>query len=237
MIKRNCFLALAFLCGFIQASAQKKVQGMIAELSVGPSFSIGKFGSKDFKNTSAGIANTGMAATLSIGREVTDKITAIFLAGYSMNKQDEKSMEGRVPQPVWLPGSTSKVETESWKIIRLMLGTEVHLPLSVSGKIFFTPKLLAGACKTAVPGYSGITYSSSGMFSGNFESKKIPMPWAFCYQIGTGLNVQLNKRIHLLADATYFNGRPTITADNVPFKGNRYSLSSLCVMAGAGLKL
>src|SRR5690242_1070156 len=128
MMKRSYFLPLVFLFGFIQVRAQEKAPGMIAELSVGPSFPIGKFGSKDSKNTSAGLANTGLAAALSIGKEVTDKITAIFLAGYSMNKQDEKSMEGRVPQPVWLPGSTAKAETESWKIIRLMLGAKAQLP-------------------------------------------------------------------------------------------------------------
>jgi hypothetical protein len=235
-MKRSYFLLLIFLFGFIQTNAQEKAPAMIAELSVGPSFPLGKFGSKDFKNTSAGLANTGLTAALSVGKEVTDKITAIFLAGYSMNKQDEKSMEGRVPQPVWLPGSTSKAETESWKIIRLMLGARAQFPLSASGKIFFTPKLLAGACKTAVPASSGTTYSSSGMFSGNFESYKIPMPWAFCYQITAGFNMQLNKSVFLLVDAAYFDGRATITADNVPFKGNHYKLSSLNLLVGAGFR-
>src|SRR2546423_9346650 len=105
--------------------AQTKIKRLNIELLAGPSFPVGKFGSKDYKDTSAGFAKISISANFSFGYQLTDKIEAVLLVGVSKNKQDEEAMGNRNNEP----GSNvqTKVNTNSWKSVKLMLGGKYRL--------------------------------------------------------------------------------------------------------------
>ena len=233
------FLALpAMLFGFL-SYAQSSSKLSVA-IQLGPSFPVGKYGSKDYKDTAAGFAKTGGAVSISFNYPLANKISATLLIGGSMNKQDESSMTQRMNERMF-QGTESKVSTTSWKIIKLLAGPAIQLPLSSSGKLFSSSKLLAGIAKTSIPEYRGITYYNNTP-NGNFWVGKISLPWTFCYQISTGFNMQINKRIFFLTEVNFFNSTPVHhTQKNINFPNpagpyvpvdNKYSLASLNIMAG-----
>jgi hypothetical protein len=237
-------LFLLLLSGAIISHAQKIDSKWIAEISIGPSFPFGKYKSKDYKDSTAGFAKTGIGASISFGYRLSDRISVHFMAGEAQNKQDEEPMAKRMDGFSY--GSyRTEVHTKNWNTGKLMLGAGIQLPLCKSGKFSSVSKLSAGVCKTAIPAFSGETYSNNNVPGGTFSSGKIPLAWTFCYQINSGINMQLSERIYALTDFSYFNGRPVYhTQRNYTLNPGgpftpvdiKYSLASFNIQAGAGIR-
>lgn len=236
------FIALpGLLIGFL-SYAQSNSKLSVA-IQLGPSFPVGKYGSKDYKDTAAGFAKTGGALSISFNYPLVNKISATLLIGGSMNKQDESSMTKRMNERM-VQGTESKVSTNSWKIVKLLAGPTIQFPLSSSRKLFSSSKLLAGIAKTSIPEYRGITYYNNTP-NGNFWFGKISLSWTFCYQISTGFNMQINKRMFFLTEVNFFNSAPVHhTLKNINFPNpagpyvpvdNKYSLASVNIIAGVSL--
>jgi hypothetical protein len=225
--------------------AQTKSKRLNIELQYGPSFPVGKFGSKDYKDTSAGLAQAGSAVNLSFSYQFTNRIAAVlFVLGGSVNQQDEEAMENRWNDP----GSNvqTKVITGRWGLTKLMLGGKYRLPITTSGKFFFTSKLLGGVFKSGAPAYSGVTYYND-VPVGNFSSSNIPLPWAFCYHISTGLELGLTKNFGLVTDLSFFNGKavwryehwtynPNSTPTSTPIE-TKYSFAAISILVGVKVNL
>jgi hypothetical protein len=237
-------LCLLLISGTIISQAQNTDSKWIAEISIGPSFPFGKYKSKDYKDSTAGFAKTGIGASISFGYRISDRLSVHFIAGEAKNKQDEEPMAKRMAGFSY-GSSRTEVHTKSWNTGKLMLGAGMQLPLCKSGKFSSVSKLSAGVCKTAIPAFTGETYNSNNVPGGTFSVGKIPLPWTFCYQINSGLNMQLSKKIYALTDLSYFNGRPVHhTQRNYTLNPGgpftpvdiKYSLASLNIQAGAGIR-
>jgi opacity protein-like surface antigen len=226
----------------LSAYAQRQPTKLYAELSIGPSFPVGKFASKDYQDTSAGFANTGVAASISLGYRLNNKFSLLLNFGGSQHGRDAEPIEKRYGQG--MSGRDVTVTSDKWKAGKIMAGGRLSLPISSAGKVFFTSDLLAGVCKTAIPEYSGVI-TVNNMLSGSFMWSKISLPWSFSYQVGAGVNYNLNGKIYLLGHLSYFDSRPvhhTMRNTNPPnFAGPyvpvdiKYSLSSLNFLLGAGI--
>ena len=90
-----CLLAYLLLNNSI-VHAQTKIKRVNIEFSYGPSFPVGKFASKDSKDTSAGLAKTGSAVNLSFSYQFTNRFAAVFFVlGGSVNYQDADALANR----------------------------------------------------------------------------------------------------------------------------------------------
>ena len=241
----KAILAIALSICFVLFSSVgfTQVNKFYAELSVGPSFPIGKFANKDYMDSSAGFATLGVAANVSFGYQLNNKISVLFSIGGSQHAQDEEARE--LKGGPGMGGSvTTDVDAEKWKAIKLMLGARLSSPVSFPGKISFYTDISAGICKTAIPEYSGIVYVNN-MLSGSFTYGEIKLPWSFCYQIGAGLKYGLNEKIYLVGNLNYFDSAPVhhgmknINPPNpagpyAPFE-TKYHLSTINVSVGAGI--
>jgi hypothetical protein len=225
--------------------AQSKTKRVNIEFSYGPSFPVGKFGSKNYKDTSAGLAKAGSAVNLSFSCQFTDRIAAvIFVLGGSVNYQDEGAMENRWNDPN--SNIQTKVITGRWGLTELMMGGKYRLPITTSGKLFFTSKLLGGVFKSGAPAYSGVTYYNN-VPVGNFSSSNIPLPWAFCYHISTGLELGLTKTIGLISDLSFFNGKAVWRYEHWTYNPNspptptpietKYSFAAISILFGVKVNL
>ena len=243
MVKSILPIALLICFSFYSSVSHAQASKFYAELSVGPSFPIGKFASKDYMDSSAGFAKLGVAADLLFGYQLNNKISILFRLGGSQHAQDEESLEKRGGPG--MSGSVAKnIDAGKWNALKLMLGGRISSPVSSPGKLIFYSDISAGICKTAIPEYSGSVYTNN-MLSGGFAYEKINLPWSFCYQIGAGLKYGLNGKIYLLGDLNYFDSAPVhhdvknINFPNpagpyVPFD-TKYHLSTINVLLGAGI--
>jgi hypothetical protein len=237
------FLLALVISGTMISQAQNTNSGWMTEISIGPSFPVGKYKSKDYKDSTAGLAKTGVGISISLGYRLSDRIAILFLGGGAQNKQDEDAKTKSWNENA-RPGIRTEVHTNSWEIGKLMLGGSVQIPISKSGKFFSASKILAGISKTAIPAYSGIMYVNDAV-NGQFSFGKISLPWTFSFQFNTGFNLQVSNKIYVLTDFNYFSSHPVYhTQKNYtqnpggPFTpiDIKYSLTSFNVQAGAGLK-
>jgi len=189
-----------------QPASPEKSRKFFVGLSLGPSFPTGKFAGKNYQDTTAGLAQPGPALAISGGYMFTRSIGAVLLVGGQINKTDAGAIASGIAQR---NGDTVRTEASAhnWKSARLMGGMVFKLPLTPSGKLSFQARILAGALKTSVPGYS---YSMSLPAYGNFPYETgtkgdVSLNWAFCYQATTGLSWKLSKRISLVGDISYYH--------------------------------
>lgn len=204
----SCLLLIACML-----HAQKDQSRFLVELSVGPSFPLGKFADKEVKayndNDPSGLAKTGIGANATIGYHLNKLAGLLLTAGYSVNKQDETGYHDFFSK-TWYPGAASlDVSTGSWKIVKIMAGGFMLTPLTSENELSLVTKLSAGICKTAVPRYSYTAYGQGGSFMASGYQEKTKLPWAFCYQISVGLQYRLNNKLHVLFDVSSFNATAT----------------------------
>jgi hypothetical protein len=249
LITASCFLLISCIL-----HAQKEQSKCFVELSVGPSIPIGKFADKPYKgltddNQPAGLAKTGVSAQGSFGYYLNESFGLLLTSGYSVHAQDASGYEEYMKQSYISSGrltSRVDVETQSWKIVKLMAGGFLVTPLTSAEDLVLFTKLTAGVCKTAVPEYSYQAYDQNGMYAVG-KTEKTSLSGAFCYQVSVGLKYKLNKKLHLLIDVNSFNATPQKeytfnsftfpNGDTVPARTEKikYKLAEVNVLAGVGL--
>src|SRR5215210_3352380 len=111
-IKNLLFLSTAFLLAGFLSLAQETNSKWSAEVLIGPSFPVGKFGSKDYKDSSAALAKNGVGAAISLSYRISDKITIVLLAAGTRNKQDEEALKKQLTQRT-PPSDRTEVTGES----------------------------------------------------------------------------------------------------------------------------
>jgi len=215
-MKKILTLLAGTLLAAVSLQAQQKQSKFFAQLSVGPSFPIGKFADKTYKGLPdetepAGLAKLGLNTQLTIGYSLNDNFGLLFSPAYSVHAQDAQGYKDFVKASVYGAGVTTTsdptLEAKSWQLLKLMAGGFMVTPLTAENKLVLVTKVAIGACKTAIPEYSfkghgqGIT-----TYSGKFN--KTSLPWAFAYQISMGLKYKLKDKMHLLFDVNSFNSTP-----------------------------
>lgn len=254
-MKKLLVLLTSFLFATIILQAQQKLPKFFAQLSVGPSFPLGKFADKSYtfavnNDEPEGLAKTGLSIQASSGYHLSKTAGLLFLSGYSEHAQKASGYNEYIKQVILSAGvMTSKVDvnTTSWKIVKLMAGGFLNTPLTPDEDLVLVTKITAGVCKTAVPEYNFKGHVTDGIttFSGTFN--KTSLSWAFCYQVSMGLKYKLNDRLHLLLDVNSFNAtlKKEYTFDPPPYpNGNpnlntyqkvKYKLAELNALIGIGM--
>jgi hypothetical protein len=215
-MKKITTLLTAFLLLSIVLHAQKKEPKCFVEINVGPSIPIGKFAEKSYKhvtedNQPAGLAKTGLSAQISLGYYLNESFGLLLMPGYSVHAQDASGYEEYMKLQYISSGrltSRVDVETQSWKIVKLMAGGFLVTPLTSAKDLVLLTKLTTGVCKTAVPEYSYQAYDHNGMMYPGGKTGETSLSWAFCYQVSAGLKYKLNNKLHLLIDVNSFNATP-----------------------------
>ncbi len=226
-MKKTVTLLTGFLVFIISLHAQKKQPKFLVELSIGPSFPIGKFAGKSYTNLNEkdpdGLAKLGWVGNVTVGYYINSSIGVLLMGGYSENKQNASSYEDYLRR-YWLSGySNVNAKTNKWKVKKVMGGVFWITRLTSSSKIKLLTKLAAGICKTAIPGFS---YKASSIYPpGSIPSGSIPsgsmyaegyqgktaLKTSFCYQVSVEGQYKLNNKVYALLDISSFNASPEKT--------------------------
>lgn len=253
-MKKIPILLTGFLLLTLLLHAQEKPSNYFVELSAGPSFPIGKFGEQSYKgivedNEPAGLARMGLNLQAAVGFHINESFGVLLMPGYSIHKQDKSGYEEFIRQSVTSQGGPPPdmvdVNTQRWKILKLMAGGFLVTPLTFKEDLVLQTKLVAGACKTAVPGYSYTYISQGGMERVRASAGKTGLNWAFCYQVSLGIKYKLNDKLHVLLDVNSFNAtaKKEYTFTIPPFpnpvpsrtENVKYRLAEVNLMAGIGV--
>lgn len=221
---KNSLLTITVVFFFIVAKAQESTVKSPArskfsvEVSVGPSFPLRDFASKDTSiytpsptsNDMAGWASTGIGLNISAGYRLNKSFTLIFMLGGQQNKVDKTTYRKTLRNS--REDDSLIVKTKSWKIGKLMAGGSFALPISRQERLFFQLKVLIGSCKTALPELKYIVYDKDGQPGMEYPflreygfRSKTPLSWALCYQVGAGLRYFFTPKLSWFANIAYFD--------------------------------
>jgi hypothetical protein len=243
-MKQITMLLTGFLLATTVLHAQEKHPRFFTELSVGPSFPVGKFASKTYedlyKEKPTGLAKTGWGANVSAGYYLNRSFGFLLSAGYSEHKQDYSGYKQQPSIPMD-PFPYVEFTAKSWKIVNVNGGAFFVIPLMKNHRLDLVTKLTAGIFKTAVPGYDfkfirreDWTVTSEG------TAKKVDLPQGFCYQAGVALKYKLGSNLHVLLDVNSFNAttRKTFAPGDYYYGTSRtrqYNLNTINALAGIGI--
>jgi len=234
-MKQTFILLTGFLLVTNALHAQKKQPNFLAELSVGPSFPIGKFADKTADNLNkekpSGLAKTGWGTNLSVGYYLNRSVGLLLSAGYS----DHKQAPAGYTQSIYLSysgRSSFEFNAKSWKEVNVRTGAFFVMPLTASHRLNLITKLTAGVCKTAIPALGYTAYKEDGTVLYEGTLNEVDLPWGFCYQIDAALKYKLGNHLHALLTVNSFNALPRKKFDGVT---KQYNLSTVNCMAGIGI--
>ena len=203
---KSIIISIALLLCFVKNVYSQESRAFLLGVSFGPSFPTGKLGSKSTSDTGAGWAKTGITAHLSGTYQLNKTVGISVVAGFGSNKEDEEAVRQALlkANPVL---TNINASTGSWKMLTLLAGPALRLPLSHSGTVVFTAKATAGVCKTYVPGYHYSAIISNppggviGAEAGSVTKQSLPL--AFCYAIQPTLAFLLMKGVYLTGAVSY----------------------------------
>jgi hypothetical protein len=245
-MKKPIFLLFIVTLIAVQIIAQPSASKFSAEVLIGGSFPVGKFGDKSvsqlYANEFSGWAEPGPAVQLSLNYRLGTLYGISLVFGGQENKEDANSLNDFYNGAVG-GSDTYSTNPDQWKIGRILAGGYLRIPVSNSNNVFLQPKLLAGILKTGIPGYSlTISTMSNGMLvdEGTEKLPSVSLPWAFCYQLGAGLAWDLTPRTSLSLDMNYFHSEPssknTAYASQSLGNGTKFPVAGINLMAGAGIR-
>lgn len=246
-MKRSLVLLTGFLFIFCALQAQRKLPRLLAEVSFGPSIPIGQFAERSYNGPldedQPGMAKTGLAANVTAGFYLKENFGLLLTGGYSVNKQTEEGYRDFMSKNPSSSLSQVYVNTNKWKMYKLMAGGFFVTPL-VDDKLNLVTKLSAGICKTAIPSYDWAITGTGGLAYSGGRVDKEKLPATFCYQVSLGLQYKLTPRVHVLFDVNSFNAAvkkeyTVYTTPSIPASGTtvtrRYKFGSVNALLGLGV--
>ena len=165
-------------------------KGYIA-LSLGPSFPLGEFASKDMDNESAGFAKPG-------GKNVG---VSALLRGQA-NKTDAQAMANEIAGKIPFDMNV-RVESETWSVGALMVGGYGSFP--VDKKISIESRLMIGFLSATLP---KVTFDLSTTEEAAWVKRSSSKGTSFAYLIGAGIKYDAGKRVCVLANLDYLGANP-----------------------------
>ena len=244
---KNGSLLLLLLLRASAGSAQESKSRFDFNYSIGTAIPTGKFSDEDlslFKNSRSGLAKTGSAVQLEVNYKLTKQYGISVLAGWQKNPQNARSLRDSLLRS--FPGYDQYVVSmRPWQIWKLMAGGFVSIPLR---EFHFTvePILYIGFMKTTIPGYEYGAYKlpngSAGPVAVGGTTYGPPLPWSFCYQVGSKLNWQYTSRLFFTIQASYFHASPathyvlytSIPPINSTTYETHYPITTINLLAGIG---
>jgi hypothetical protein len=210
----------------------------------GPAFTIGKSESSDLDSSLLyGSAKTGISAAITLTYRFPKSIFGIYgIGSWQRNPVDSKEFAKQYfpidPGPVSIVVNSDPLNT--WKFLA---GPDIKLPLNRDGKFSINFGIGAGVLEAIAPNYTINSYYTNG-----YTIERIDyhyggrLPLAFCYQLSSGFNYQINRLWSLVLNASYTHSTPGYKEDyeynGIPFHYTyTYPVSSLNVLAGVSYSL
>lgn len=172
-------------------------------INIGTSIPTGNFGSKDFYTNTSGYASIGLISDFSFGYEVHPNFGITALLRSQVNGLDAGAYAQDLANYLGAgsTGSTSvTVETSSYSLGGIMAGVYGSFP--ISEKLSFEPRLLLGFSTPILPSMTTETYGSGTKFRTYIKEQAVS--FAFSYIIGSGVKLNLSKKISLLLNADFY---------------------------------
>lgn len=218
------------------------------QLTTGAAFPLGKFGTAAFPSYPVAKANgsalVGPLAILKLAYQLNRSIGLAVSMGWQQNGHSNSvfldTLKARYPGY-----ENYKDHSDPWVLWNGMIGAFAFVPLE-GQKLYLRPELNAGIAKTSIPGLSYSVYNQNISFTGPTPESgsfgKIPMPWAFCYDVGTYL--QWHGTAHLLYSGgiAFFHTAPNWKYNYSPGLGpgtpetTTYPISTFQVNLSAGYR-
>lgn len=204
---KKIILLSFILFGFVKVNAQTTVSKSSIGITLGPSFPIGYFGSKDgFK--SGGLAKVGGFLAIDYVYKFSPHF-GLVLSGqgsrYDIDK-DALSISG-VPKEI---SESASFNAGVWRTGAIMAGIFHAVPLTKTGRFNFELKILGGFQRTSSP-----DVSTTVMVMGTQLQQKSIASNSFAYLVGLGIRHHLTKKLSLKFNADYYGS-------NSEFKGGAY---------------
>ena len=232
---KQIILSLAIVLFCFPCSYSQNNQGNIA-ISVGPSFPIGDFASKDIKDNASGLAKTGAAVTISYSRLSGKQLgISVDLHGQqnplNISSMEKSFSETGISQGFWTvsdpnqpipPGPYSvypnwKFKKRSWLMGSLLLGGYGQFPLTQKGSISFIPKAMIGVIHVSAPRISGSSITDTATAYIEQSGSKA---FGFTYSLSGGLKYDCGKKIFFLMNLGYTG------TNNIRFKDITASITT-----------
>lgn len=228
---------LLTICLFAVTKGFSQDKGYVA-VSIGPSFPIGDFASKDPDNEKAGLAQTGAIFDISFGYKLGKNFGVAALIRGQANSTDTQAIVDelytQIPSTV-----NADVETGNWTAGAFLAGGYASFP--VSKKISFDPRVMIGFLSATSPDTD--VYLSDGSNSGWVKQASVTST-AFAYLVGVGLKFDVGKRICILTNLDYMGANPefkdvqTLSSDgNIEVNNWKQPFSTINVGVGVGYRL
>jgi len=203
MIKKKViFIALAFLLSVNVFSQYDKNK---ISISLGPSFSVGDFSSKNLFNTSAGDANTGINFYLYYCYNVTRNYSFGLKIFDNFNKYNTNA---RINDLNYSTGNVWTTKSVYWSTHGYLLGVAAHIP--ETKKFIIDIRFFSGYLFLNLPEYS---FTNSSISNTWFRFDKISSR-AIGYNIGTGFSYYFIPHWDILFNVDYI-GANFIFADKI----------------------
>jgi hypothetical protein len=216
-MQKNWLLPSTLILIAFNCFAQNKNNGTIV-FSIGPSFPVGKYASKDIMSNSAGLAKTGETASLSFYSKRKKQFGFTVAMQAQRNPLNTKALEngfsqakfsqfvvfasnGTMPPP---PSSYTtypnwKFDKHAWLAASLLAGCYAEFA-SHNSSLSFILKGMIGGLYVSSPKLNGksITDTATASFEQNSKSGI-----GFTCLLGSGIKYQLSKKLSLYSDLEY----------------------------------
>jgi len=229
MEKKLVFLIPALLLLSFCCNAQVKKDNGQLNFSIGPSFPVGHYASKDIQSDKAGIATTGGVASFFYTLLFKKKIGIVVSLLGQINPLDKRSIEKSFDQLkmnssafVWGTGEPTmppsngttypnwKFKNASWKLATLLAGGYGEFKTG-SPHIAVTSKAMLGLVYVSSPKIDGSSMTDTTNVHVTQSSESAI---GFGYSLSGGIKIKLNNKIDFISGLEYF-GTNNITFKNV----------------------
>ena len=201
------FFTIILLIVLCNCQAQTADKGYFS-LSIGPSFPIGDYASKDVSSPSSGIAKTGQVINFSYERVLGKQLGIAATLHGQRNPIDVETFEKFLANTGF---SNWKIDKAAWVSGSVLFGLYGQFPVKASTNIAFTTRGMLGVVYAKSPELNGTSTSSTS--SALIEQTSVSA-FGLSYLLNTGIKYSLNKKISLLGEVEFF-GTPELKFKDV----------------------
>lgn len=197
---------------YFNVNAQTITHKSSIGITVGPSFPLGDFGSKDLGNSQSALAKVGGFLGIDYSYRFSKYFGAIVSAQGRIHGVDEKALAAyAVPEGT---GASLSITTSTWRMGAIMAGVFQVVPLTKDEKLNLEVRALGGYQSTSSPKMDvKISIPGMGSFQSTQESESVG---SFAYVVGAGLKYSLSPSIALKLSGDYNGAQPKFTVTTYP---------------------